>query len=144
MFHGQAKLGNCRQYGEYTQSPLPSLAPLHSEYCEVLQNRFNDHTDVIKYYLFIYILLRRNFNFVARNIKYSHICQAFIIEIINNTCTEFVGVCMIYFYTKFHVPNSNNSLVIGNISKIKCLFYAPAILYPDILHTTLNKSCKWH
>lgn len=52
----------------------------------------------------------------------------FIIEIRNNTFTEFVGACLIYFHTKFYLPNSSASLVIGNKSKPKCILYASAIL----------------
>jgi hypothetical protein len=37
-------------------------------------------------------------------------------------------MCMIYFHTKFHMPNSNDSLVIVNKSKPKYIFHASAIL----------------
>jgi hypothetical protein len=46
---------------------------------------------------------------------------------------EFVGTCIIYLSTKFHMPDSNGSLVIVIKPKAVCRFRASAIFFSYIL-----------
>jgi len=44
-------------------------------------------------------------------------------------CTEFVDMSIIYLHTRFHLPISNDLLLIAIKPKAKCSFYAAAILF---------------
>lgn len=39
-------------------------------------------------------------------------------------------MCIIYLHTKFHMPNSNGSLIIAIKPEVESRFYAAAILLP--------------
>jgi hypothetical protein len=77
--------------------------------------------NTLKYcHLFIYFLLRSNFNLVARSIRYSHRRHVLIFDFEAVFSTEFADICVIYLYTKFYIPNSSGLLINALKPKAKC------------------------
>jgi hypothetical protein len=54
-------------------------------------------------------------NFLPRKPKILSVAVFTIadLEKVNTSYPEFVGMCMIYLHTKFHVPNSSNSSIVA-------------------------------